>query len=84
VSELLHVGFSEAVGRPKEFITDMLIPHTDGVLRCLCYHLGHPQTAPHKDLGMTTLLQVDALGLEFQPRGREEWLAAAEPRACCS
>ncbi|CAE8712281.1 unnamed protein product [Polarella glacialis] len=80
VSEVLHGGLSEAVGRPRQFISDMLNPHTEGLLRSNCYLPGHPHMAAHKDLGTTTLLLVDAPGLEFQPHSREEWIAAAAPK----
>eukprot|EP00445_Apocalathium_hangoei_P020753 CAMPEP_0203909556 /NCGR_PEP_ID=MMETSP0359-20131031/50844_1 /ASSEMBLY_ACC=CAM_ASM_000338 /TAXON_ID=268821 /ORGANISM="Scrippsiella Hangoei, Strain SHTV-5" /LENGTH=383 /DNA_ID=CAMNT_0050834823 /DNA_START=91 /DNA_END=1239 /DNA_ORIENTATION=- len=80
VSDVLHGALSEDVGQPTELISKMLMPHTEGLLRAMCYHPAHPTMAAHKDLGTTTLHLADAPGLEFQPRGREDWVAAAAPQ----
>jgi len=80
VSNALHRGLSECLGRPSTFIEDSLQPHTEGLLRVLRYHceeddgMTDPAMAAHKDLGTTTLLVSDAPGLQFQPRGSSVWV----------
>lgn len=88
VSDALHGALSQALGKPQGFIKEMLEPYTQGALRALRYQHEEgrdldrpaPALAAHKDLGTTTLLTSDAPGLQFQPRGSEEWVDVAVPQ----
>eukprot|EP00442_Polarella_glacialis_P036604 CAMPEP_0115071534 /NCGR_PEP_ID=MMETSP0227-20121206/13724_1 /TAXON_ID=89957 /ORGANISM="Polarella glacialis, Strain CCMP 1383" /LENGTH=376 /DNA_ID=CAMNT_0002458173 /DNA_START=66 /DNA_END=1196 /DNA_ORIENTATION=+ len=85
-SDALHRGLSECLGRPRTFIEESLTPHTDGALRAMRYQHKEegseemaPAMAAHKDLNTTTLLCSDAPGLQFQPRGSEDWVDVIVP-----
>merc|ERR1711988_235613 len=71
----------------RSFVYDSLTPHSFGLCRAQCYH---QREAPpgeelplaiggHRDLGTTTLLLSDAPGLQFQPRGSDEWVDVRAP-----
>jgi isopenicillin N synthase-like dioxygenase len=86
VSDVLHTGLSQSLGKSRSFIKDMLGPYGHGILRALRYqcnsdaHLASaPALAAHKDLGTTTLLLSDALGLQFQPRDSNDWIDVVVP-----
>jgi len=86
VSDALHLGLSQCLGQPRAFINESLTPHTDGLLRAMHYQRQEggleencPAMAAHKDLGTTTLLLSDAPGLQFQPRGRDDWVDVVVP-----
>jgi len=86
VSDVLHNGLSQSVGQSGSFIKDMLGPYGTGLLRALRYQrkedvdIAAPAMAAHKDLGTTTLLYSDAMGLQFQPHNSCEWIDVVIPR----
>lgn len=86
VSDALHYGLSQAIGQPGNFIKDMLEPYGSGILRSQRYqrkedaNMVAPAMAAHTDLGTTTLLLSDAMGLQFQPRNSSEWIDVVVPR----
>lgn len=86
VSETLHHALSQSLGKSPRFIRDMLAPYGYGCFRALRYHreedseLSAPALAAHRDLGTTTLLLSDSPGLQFQPRGSDEWIEVVVPR----
>jgi len=86
VSDVLHYGLAQAIGQPGNFIKDMLEPYGSGILRAMRYQrnddadMAAPAMAAHTDLGTTTLLLSDAMGLQFQPRDSSEWIDVVVPR----
>lgn len=89
VSDILHSALAQSIGKKSSFIKDMMGPYGHGLLRALHYNChtdqadvdgqSAPAMAAHKDLGTTTLLVSDAMGLQFQPRGTHEWIDVVVP-----
>jgi isopenicillin N synthase-like dioxygenase len=79
VSEVVHSGLAQCMGKPASFIQDTLAPYEDGVLRGHYYFPHEGTMFAHKDWSTTTLLLSDAPGLQFQPRDSDAWVDVVVP-----